>query len=1355
MSSTTPTWMEKTSELFFFVNGRKFLLGNVEPDTTLIQFLRNEGLTGTKLGCAEGGCGACTIMLSHWDQASQRIINRSVNACLAPLCSVHGMAITTVEGIGSTTSQLHPLQERFAASHGSQCGFCTPGIIMSLYTLLRNNPYPSEKSIEDCLDGNLCRCTGYRPILEAAKSFANMKICPSSGKPCDCGGGVSLEAGAANSNTINNNDSYKIISQDLLENCAKGPSQPIFPTQLRKLAQEAVAFKGTRTTWYRPSTLDELLEIKKIHQANVKIVVGNTEVGIETKFKGFKYPVLATPVLIPELSAITETAQGVFVGASVTLANLESYLKSQMTKLEEHKTRSFHAILNQIHWFSGTQIRNVACVGGNIATASPISDLNPVFSALNSYLTLLNSNKERRTVLVKDFFLRYRVVDLKPDEIIESVFVPYTKPLEYIFSYKQARRRDDDIAIVTSGIRAEFELSQEGVRVKDFSISFGGMAPTTVSCRKTEQSLKGKLWSQQTFDDAVNLMKDELPLVDNAPGGMIEYRRSLTSSFLFKFFLNTNHCLFLQNIIKQDVPQSYMSAFEEQERPLTKGIQGFEIIQKGTAVGLPKEHMSAKLQVTGEAKYLDDIPKMAHELQGGLVLSSRPHAKITLDIEKAKSLKGAIDVFYYKDVPGSNKYGPVIPDEEVFAENKVIAVGQIIAVVIANTDREAQELAKEIERTCVVYEDLPALFSIDDAIANNSYFPRVMKIESGNCEEAFKTCDHVVEGDFKVGGQEHFYLEVMSTLAVPGEGQEFTIYSSTQTPYKTQKEVAIALGLDCNRVVCKVKRIGGGFGGKETRNVFIATAISVAAQKLRRPVRCILDRDVDMAVTGHRHPFLAKYKVGFNKDGKIIALDCQLFSNAGCTLDLSAAVMERAVFHIENCYKIPNIKCVGKCCKTNMPSNTAFRGFGGPQGMVITEAIVDRISAALNMRAETIRELNLLQENDSTYFGQKLENFNVPRMWKEIMASSEYASRLNEVAEFNQKNKFKKRGISCIPTKFGISFTALWFNQGGALVNVYTDGTVLVTHGGVEMGQGLNTKVCQTVASCFNIPLEKVHISETATDKVPNASPTAASISSDLYCQAAKNAADEIMSRLQPYKENENMSFEDLVHKGYMNRVNLSAQGFFAPQGIHFDFEKGRGSPFCYFTQGTSVSEVEIDCLTGDMVVRRTDICMDVGESINPSLDIGQIEGAFMQGLGLFSLEETVWGDKDHPWIKPGTLFTRGPGTYKIPSFNDVPIDFRVNLLRGAPNPRAVHSSKAIGEPPLFMAASVFFAIKDAINSARIENNMEGYFHLDSPATCERIRMGCADNFTLDFMKGATPEEKINQNVNYRAKGSF
>ncbi len=540
-----------------------------------------------------------------------------------------------------------------------------------------------------------------------------------------------------------------------------------------------------------------------------------------------------------------------------------------------------------------------------------------------------------------------------------------------------------------------------------------------------------------------------------------------------------------------------------------------------------------------------------------------------------------------------------------------------------------------------------------------------------------------------------------------------------------QSYVSQVTGVQANKIVSKVKRLGGGFGGKETRSIQLSGICATAANKVKRPVRCMLNRDEDMMTSGQRHPFLARWKVAVNKDGKLQALDADVFANAGWSQDLSGAVIDRALTHIDGCYQFPNVHVRGRLAKTNTVSNTAFRGFGGPQGMFIAETYMEEIADHLAIPVERLREINMYKPDHRTHFKQALKDWHVPLMYQQVLQGSDYAERRQAVNEYNAEHKWKKRGLAIIPTKFGISFTALFLNQAGALVHLYHDGSVLVAHGGTEMGQGLHTKMTMIAAQALGVPLSDVYISETATNTVANTSSTAASASSDLNGYAIFNACEQLNERLKPYREKlgKEASMKELVHAAYFDRVNLSANGFYKTPDIGYVWGPNTGQMFFYFTQGVAAAEVEIDTLTGDWTSLRVDIKMDVGRSINPAIDYGQIEGAFVQGQGLFTTEESLWHRAS------GQIFTRGPGTYKIPGFRDIPQIFNVSLLKDVTweNLRTIQRSRGVGEPPLFMGSSVFFAIRDALKAARKQYGEQEVLSLQSPATPERIRISCAD----------------------------
>ncbi|XP_020540685.1 xanthine dehydrogenase 1 isoform X2 [Jatropha curcas] len=1320
-----------------------------------IECLNNDiGLSGTKLGCGEGGCGACTVMVSHYNKRLKKCVHYALNACLAPLYSVEGMHVITVEGVGNCRSGLHPIQESLACSHGSQCGFCTPGFIMSMYALLRSSQKPpTEEEIEECLAGNLCRCTGYRPILDAFRVFAksddalyvdnstvNLQggefVCPSTGKPCSCTSQAVTHPGNCIQNTACG-ERYGPVSYSEVNGSTYTDKEFIFPPELllRKLTPLNLSgFGGLK--WYRPLQLQQLLELKSKYP-DAKLLIGNTEVGIEMRLKRIQYKVLISVAHVPELNVLNVKDDGLEIGAAVRLTEIMQMLRKVVNERVAQETSSCKALIEQLKWFAGTQIKNVASIGGNICTASPISDLNPLWMAARAKFRIVNCKGHIRTVLAENFFLDYRKVDLASDEVLLSVFLPWTRPFEYVKEFKQAHRRDDDIAIVNAGMRVFLEEKGKELVVSDASIVYGGVAPLSLSAIKAKEFLIGKNWNQELLQGCLKVLETDILLKDDAPGGMVEFRKSLTLSFFFKFFLWVSHQMDSKKSIGNIIPLSHLSAVQPFCRPSVVGSQDYEIRKHGTAVGSPEVHLSSKLQVTGEAEYADDTPMPSNGLYAALILSKKPHARIvSIDDSEAKSSPGFAGIFLAKDVPGDNHIGAVIDDEELFASEFVTCVGQVIGVVVADTHENAKLAARKVS---VEYEELPAILSIQEAINAESFHPNSEKcLKKGDVELCFQSgkCDKILEGEVQVGGQEHFYLEPQSSLVWTMDGgNEVHMISSTQAPQKHQKHVAHVLGLSMSKVVCKTKRIGGGFGGKETRSAFIAAAASVPSYLLNRPVKITLDRDVDMMITGQRHSFLGKYKVGFTNDGKVLALDLKIYNGAGNSLDLSLAILERAMFHSENVYEIPNIRILGRVCFTNFPSHTAFRGFGGPQGMLIAENWIQRVAVELNKSPEEIRETNFQGDGSITHYGQQLQYCTLTQLWNELKLSCNLMKAREDTKQYNLHNRWKKRGVALVPTKFGISFTTKFMNQAGALVHVYTDGTVLVTHGGVEMGQGLHTKVAQIAASVFNIPLSSVFISETSTDKVPNASPTAASASSDMYGAAVLDACEQIKARMEPVASKHNFSsFAELASACYIQRIDLSAHGFYITPEIGFDWSTGKGNPFRYYTYGAAFAEVEIDTLTGDFHTRAADVILDLGYSLNPAIDVGQIEGAFIQGLGWVALEELKWGDSAHKWIRPGWLYTSGPGAYKIPSINDVPFKFKVSLLKGHPNVKAIHSSKAVGEPPFFLASAVFFAIKDAIKAARAEVGHHEWFPLDNPATPERIRMACLDEFTAPFI---------------------
>ncbi|MDE0060687.1 MAG: xanthine dehydrogenase molybdopterin binding subunit [Defluviicoccus sp.] len=713
-------------------------------------------------------------------------------------------------------------------------------------------------------------------------------------------------------------------------------------------------------------------------------------------------------------------------------------------------------------------------------------------------------------------------------------------------------------------------------------------------------------------------------------------------------------------------------------------------------------HDSAEQHVTGRAIYIDDMPSLPGTQEIWLATSPHPHARIlSIDCAKARAVPGVSAVIAATDIPGVNDVAPIFSGEPILADGVAEYVGHPIAAIAAS-DRDTARRAAAL--VAVAYEVLEPVLSIEDALARESYVARPQIMQRGDAAAAIAAAPHRIEGEAGCGGQDHFYLEGQVALAVPA-----------------------------NAVTVEVRRMGGAFGGKESQATIVAAIAAVAARATGLPAKLRLARDEDMIVTGKRHDFLFRYEAGFDERGRIAGLDFLFAARAGNVADLSTSVMGRALCHADNCYDIPNALFRGYCCKTNTVSNTAFRGFGGPQGMVAIELVIEHIARTLGMDVEAVRRANYYgaAPRNVTPYGQTVDDNIIEEVVDRLSGKADYEARRREVAAFNATSPVIKKGIAMVPIKFGISFNVKSLNQAGALVHVYTDGSVHLNHGGTEMGQGLYVKIAQVVSEAFQIDLDRIRVSPASTDKVPNTSATAASSGSDLNGMAALDAANRIKQRMagvaaeqfgvapaeirfadnRVYAGNRSLAFDELAKMSWAERVSLSATGFYRTPDIHWDAARMQGRPFFYYAYGACIAEVAIDTLTGENRVLRADMIEDCGASLNPAIDLGQIEGGFVQGMGWVTMEE-LW------WDAEGRLRTHGPSTYKIPGSRDVPPVFNVHILEDSPNPHpTIFRSKAVGEPPLMLALSVWLAIRDAVSSLAGGR----YVRLDPPATPERV----------------------------------
>lgn len=758
--------------------------------------------------------------------------------------------------------------------------------------------------------------------------------------------------------------------------------------------------------------------------------------------------------------------------------------------------------------------------------------------------------------------------------------------------------------------------------------------------------------------------------------------------------------------------------------------------QPSAAIGVARPHESAELHVSGEAAYTDDLPEFAGTLHVALGLSRHAHARIvSLDLEAVRAAPGVVAVLTAADIPGENNCGPVLHDDPILAEGTVSYLGQPVFAVIATSRdlaRQAAALAKSGD--IVRYEPLEAVLSAQAARDRQQYVLPPLHLVRGDPAARIAAAPHRLTGEFEVGGQEQFYLEGQIAYAVPKEGAGMLVYSSTQHPSEMQQVVAHMLGWPAHRVLCECRRMGGGFGGKESQSAVFACIAALAASKLKRPVKLRADRDDDFLITGKRHDAVYRYEVGFDSEGRIAGARVEIALRAGYSADLSGAVATRAVCHVDNAYYLSDVEIAALACKTNTQSNTAFRGFGGPQGALVTEVMIDDIARELGRDPLDVRLANFygIGERDVTPYGQRVDDNILAPLTAQLLESSDYRARRAALAAFNEASPVLKRGIAITPVKFGISFNVPFLNQAGALVHVYRDGSVLVNHGGTEMGQGLNTKVAQVVAHVLGLPLEQVRVTATDTSKVANTSATAASTGSDLNGKAAEAAAQTIRARLaemaarllggQPGDaifangcvslDGASLPFAQLVNEAYLARVQLWSDGFYATPKVHWDAKTLTGHPFYYFAYGAAVSEVVVDMLTGEWKLLRADLLHDAGRSINPAIDLGQVEGGFIQGMGWLTTEE-LW------WNADGRLMTHAPSTYKIPAISDTPAAFHVALYRNENVEPTVFRSKAVGEPPLLLAFSVFLAIRDAVAAAA--PHVRSAPPLRAPATPEAI----------------------------------
>jgi xanthine dehydrogenase molybdopterin binding subunit/xanthine dehydrogenase small subunit len=1259
---------DASSSFEFTLNGAVVRVENLAATTTLLHWLRANGRTGSKCGCDEGDCGACTVALLERD-VEGRATFRAINSCLTLLPMVAGREVVTVEGLAHGAA-LHPVQSAMVEHYGSQCGYCTPGFVVAMFEGHCRGNALTPAQINDQLCGNLCRCTGYRPIRDAA---------------------------------------IAAMARRMPDGFAERLAQPVGEVA-------ALDYAGASERFLRPRTLAELLELKSAHP-EARLVAGATEIGVELNKKFKAFPMLISVESVEELTRIDKTETTWRIGAGATL-----------TKVWETLGDEFPSLAKMLAVFAARQIRNRATLGGNLVTASPIGDSAPVLLTLDAQVVLASARGER-TVRLDEFFTGYRQTVLAADEVMRDVVVPrggagagLMRRVDFV---KVSHRRELDIGILAGAFCVDCDAA--GV-VRRARLAYNGVAALPLRAKKAEAALEGRTMAEARGAVAA-ILRGEFSPISDVRGGA-EYRRGAAAALWEKFAAG-------EASVVHDAAPTFKTSAPWPVEDASRGLR----------------HESAVGHVTGRAQYVDDVAQRRTMLDVWPVMSPHARAKILRrDATKARAMPRVVAVFMAEDVPGRNNVGVSRHDETLFAADEVCYHGHIVALVVGETLAVCRAAAALV---AVEYAPLEAVVSIEQAIERESFHTDMRVLARGDTGAELAKAPRKIAGEFSFGGQEHFYLETQAAWAEAGDEGDVAIVSSTQHPAEIQAIVSEVLDLPRNKIVVQAPRMGGGFGGKETQGNTPAALVALAALKTGKPVRVQFDRDVDMALTGKRHPMRAVFEVGFDDDGRLRAVKVYLVSDGGWSLDLSQPVLDRALFHLDNAYYIPAVQFSGRVAKTNVASNTAFRGFGGPQGMLVIEEIVDRVARTLGLRPEVVRERNLYHgsgETNTTHYGEEIGDNRVQEFWRAAMEQSRFAERRKAVAAWNAAHERVKRGLAITPVKFGISFTLTHYNQAGALVNVYQDGTVQVNHGGTEMGQGLHTKVLGVAMRELGVPAECIRIMKTSTDKVPNTSATAASSGSDLNGAAVAAACATLRERLagvaakllerktgQAVKAGDvwfedgmiflgetnplgrrvpprnAVRFSEVCAQAYVERVSLSATGFYKTPEIFWDWAKAKGRPFAYFAGGAAVSEVEVDGYTGMSRVLRVDIVHDVGDSLNPGVDRGQIEGGFVQGMGWLTSEELKWDAS-------GRLLTHSASTYQIPAIGDAPMEFNVTLLPRGAEAAAVHGSKAVGEPPLMLAISVREAIRDAVASVGGEADARGgSVELASPATGEAV----------------------------------
>ncbi|XP_059139141.1 uncharacterized protein LOC131927489 [Physella acuta] len=1258
----------KASDIVFYINGEEQKVPNTfAVSTSLNDYLREvAGLKGTKVMCREAGCGCCAVAVTHLKPGTDKLETYSVQSCLTPLYTVDGWQVSTVEGIGGQKSGFHPIQKRVAEFNGTQCGYCTPGMVMNMYGLLHQNPTISAQEIEDNFDGNMCRCTGYRPILDAMKSFASDGSIPQA-KPIDI--------------------------EDLNKKLCPKTGEVCTGSHGNKGGDRCLDIDVSGVKWYRPTSLTELGSILKLNaEKKVKLLLGNTAAGI-FKQEG-PFDVYVDLHRVTELYTI-ELGESFKVGVATSLTSFMSKLKASQD-LPGYKY--FTALHRHFKFIANVMVRNAGTVGGNLMIKYNHpefpSDIYTLFECLGAQVYIYDSLSGETSKHSLVDFLSVKM----SGQVLLAVELPQLPESNVFKSFKITPRWQNAHAYVN----AAFRIPAEGRDIKGRpSLVFGGINAQTVHAVKTEDFLTNKTLSNDVVKEALQVLASELdPELDPLLASP-KYRKELSGNLLYKVLLG----------IYNTTNPKLRSGTDYLHRPISSGLQTYQEMKTEFPLKKAMPKLTAPLQASGEAMFVNDIPSYQHELCAAFVLSDYGPATLeSIDATEALSLPGVVGFYSAKDIPegGTNNYLPsgifTFTPIEVFATKDISFSGQALGMIVAESQSLANAAVKKVK---VTYSNIQKpVLSIEESIAQGKEFSADLKdFVAGNPDETWSTVDKTVEGECRMGSQYHFYLETQVSLGVPSE-DGIDLYCSTQYADMSQHAAADIIGKPMNFINVTVPRVGGGFGGKAWDSCAVSTAVTLGAFLSGRPVRMSLDLSTNMRLLGKRAPLLSKYKIGFSDVGDVQVIEMDLYFDVGHNSD-RASDIGHVIHFIDMGYHVPHWKIKPHAMMTNKQAMSPVRAPGSVPAAFIIETIMEHVARSVNRHPILVKEINLYEREQTDLFGHPMTNCTLRDLWRRLKDTAEVEGRMRQVDAFNQENLWKKRGITMTTSKYGISHFA---GQTSHVAIFATDGTVTVSQGGVEMGQGLYTKVAQGVAHVLGVPIESIKVRPNQTIITPNSMVSGGSIASEVSMQAAVEASNILKLRMQPIREKfPDASWKELCKKCLQNNIDLSAQHTFVPAKCEKIYQ--------YFTYCAAVIESEVDILTGESQIRRVDIMADFGESLNPMIDIGQVEGAFLMGLGAYMSEDIVFN------ADTGRILNDGTWEYKPPTSKDIPIDWRIHLLPDTPNPSGIRSSKAVGEPPISLSVGALLANKLAVQSARHDLfGSTDFLPTVAPFTVERVQ---------------------------------